>query len=77
MSLAAVAVSAMAPGRFAYDGPIDPTVRSHGGPMRKKLLQHTLLAAVAAWALHMAQGPSAADRPFAAGPMAAQALAMR
>lgn len=45
--------------------------------MRKKLLQHTLLAAVAAWALHMAQGPSAADRPFAAGPMAAQALAMR
>lgn len=45
--------------------------------MRKKLLQHTLLAAVAAWALHMAQGPSATDRPFAAGPMAAQALAMR
>ena len=77
MSPAAVAVSPMVPGRFAYDGLIDPTVRPQGGPMRKKLLQHTLLAAVAAWALHMAQSPSAAERPFAVGPMVAQALAMR
>lgn len=45
--------------------------------MRKKLLQHTLLVAVAAWAMHLAHGPSAADTSFAASPFAAQTMAMR
>ncbi len=45
--------------------------------MRKKLLQHTLLVAVAAWAMHLAHGPSAADTSFAVGPFAAQTMAMR
>lgn len=45
--------------------------------MRKKLLQHTLLVAVAAWAMHLAHGPSSTDTSLAAGPFAAQTMAMR
>ncbi|MCH8180544.1 MAG: hypothetical protein IIA02_12290 [Proteobacteria bacterium] len=38
--------------------------------MRKKLLQHTLLAAIAAWAMHLAQDQTAADSAWAAAPQA-------
>lgn len=45
--------------------------------MRKKLLQHTLLVAVAVWAMHLAHGPNSADTSLTAGPFAAQTMAMR
>lgn len=54
--------------------------------MRKKLLQHTLLAAVAAWAMHLAQGQTSADsvlsaaspsQPALMGAWASQSWALR
>lgn len=47
--------------------------------MRKKLLQHTLSAAIAAWALSMAQGPGpiAADSTVASVAHTAQLWAVR
>ena len=77
MSPAAMAVSPMVPGRFAYDGLIDPTVRPQGGPMRKKLLQHTLSAAIAAWAMSMAHGPITSDRPVTQASLSTQTWALR
>jgi hypothetical protein len=45
--------------------------------MRKKLLQHTLPAAIAAWALSMVQGPVTADHTAASLTGAAQVWAIR
>ena len=58
----------------AYDEGIDQPRRPS---MRKKLLQHTLSAAIAAWALSMAQGQFTTDTQLAAAPSAAQAWALR
>jgi hypothetical protein len=44
--------------------------------MRNKLLQHTLSAVIAAWAISMAQGPAWLDSTALAGPMASQALVL-
>lgn len=45
--------------------------------MRKKLLQHTLSAAIAAWALSMVRAPVTADHTVASLTGAAQVWAMR
>lgn len=45
--------------------------------MRKKLLQHTLSAAIAAWALSMAHGPITADSHLAQASVSTQAWALR
>lgn len=45
--------------------------------MRKKLLQHTLSAAIAAWAMSMAHGPITSDRPVTQASLSTQAWALR
>lgn len=45
--------------------------------MRKKLLQHTLSAAIAAWAMSMAHGPVTADSHVAQASLSTQAWALR
>ncbi len=44
--------------------------------MRKKLLQHTLSAAIAAWAMSMLQGPVSLDHMSLAEPVVSQALVL-
>ena len=67
-------VPAMASGGFAYDGSHSPPTEAR---MRKKLLQHTLSAAIAAWAMSMAHGPVTADSHVAQASLSTQTWALR
>lgn len=74
MSWFGACVRAMASGSFAYDGPHSPPTEAR---MRKKLLQHTLSAAIAAWAMSMAHGPITSDRPVTQASLSTQTWALR
>lgn len=67
-------VPAMVSDGFAYDGPHSPPMEAC---MRKKLLQHTLSAAIAAWALSMAHGPITADSHLAQASVSTQSWSLR